>query len=68
MRKQAIEAVAMSWEDRGAVLALLGSAERAFFLIARIASERKSVSRDIQRFGKPRSIQGDDLTLAPGAA
>ena len=68
MRKQALEAAAMSWEDRGAVLALLGSAERAFFLIARIASERKSVSRDIQRFGKPRSIQGDDLTLAPGAA
>jgi phosphate:Na+ symporter len=33
------------WEERGAILALLGSAERAFFLIDRIDTERKSVLR-----------------------
>jgi phosphate:Na+ symporter len=37
----------LPWEERGAVLALLGSAERAFFLIERIRAERKSVSREV---------------------
>ena len=37
----------LPWEERGAILALLGSAERAFFLIERIHAERKSVSRDV---------------------
>lgn len=68
MRKRALEDPEMSWEDRGAVLALLGSAERTFFLIGRIAAERKSVSRDIQRFGNTRPVRDDGLTLAPGAA
>ena len=68
MRKRALEDPEMSWEDRGAVLALLGSAERTFFLIGRIAAERKSVSRDIQRFGNARPVRDDGLTLAPGAA
>ena len=31
--------------ERGAILALLGSAERAFYLIERIDAERKSVAR-----------------------
>ena len=35
----------LPWEDRGAILALLGSAERAFYLIERIHEERKSVPR-----------------------
>jgi phosphate:Na+ symporter len=35
----------VSWAERGAVLELLGSAERAFFLIERIAAERRSVPR-----------------------
>ena len=32
-------------EDRGAILAILGSAERAFYLIDRIDAERRSVAR-----------------------
>jgi phosphate:Na+ symporter len=35
----------LPWEERGAVLELLGSAERAFFLIDRIHAERRSVPR-----------------------
>ena len=35
----------LPWVERGAILALLGSAERAFFLIERIDEERRSVSR-----------------------
>jgi phosphate:Na+ symporter len=35
----------LPWEERGAVLELLGSAERAFFLISRIVAERQSVPR-----------------------
>lgn len=37
----------LPWEERGAILALLGSAERAFFLIDRIDAERKSVVREV---------------------
>ena len=33
----------LAWEERGAVLAPLGSMERAFFLIDRIDAERRSV-------------------------
>jgi phosphate:Na+ symporter len=36
---------ALPWEERGAILELLGSVERAFFLIERIDAERKSVPR-----------------------
>jgi phosphate:Na+ symporter len=35
----------LPWVERGAILALLGSAERAFFLIERIDAERRSVAR-----------------------
>lgn len=35
----------LPWAERGAILALLGSAERAFQLIQRIDEERKSVAR-----------------------
>ena len=37
----------LSWEERGAILELLGSAERAFFLINRIDVERASVPRPV---------------------
>jgi phosphate:Na+ symporter len=37
----------LPWEERGAVLELLGSAERAFFLIDRIDAERRSVPRAV---------------------
>jgi phosphate:Na+ symporter len=37
----------LPWEERGAILELLGSAERAFFLIDRIDAERKSVPRAV---------------------
>jgi phosphate:Na+ symporter len=35
----------LPWEERGAVLELLGSAERIFFLISRVIAERQSVPR-----------------------
>jgi phosphate:Na+ symporter len=35
----------LPWEERGAILELLGSAERAFFLIDRIEAERRTVPR-----------------------
>jgi phosphate:Na+ symporter len=35
----------LPWVERGAILALLGSAERALFLIERIDAERRSVAR-----------------------
>jgi phosphate:Na+ symporter len=38
---------ALPWEERGAILELLGSAERAFFLIDRIDAERRSVPRSL---------------------
>ena len=35
----------LPWAERGAILTLLGSAERAFLLIERINAERQSVLR-----------------------
>jgi phosphate:Na+ symporter len=37
----------LPWEERGAILELLGSAERALFLIARTIEERRSVPRAV---------------------
>jgi phosphate:Na+ symporter len=37
----------LPWTERGAILALLGSAERAYYMIERIDAERKSVSRAV---------------------
>ena len=37
----------LPWVERGAILALFGSAERAYFLIERIDAERRSVSRTV---------------------
>src|SRR5262249_13240531 len=49
------------WSQRGAILTLLGSAERAFFLIERIDAERRSVSRSVraeQAQERPESLGG----------
>jgi phosphate:Na+ symporter len=37
----------LTWDERGAILALLGSAERALGLVQRIWEERQSVSREL---------------------
>jgi phosphate:Na+ symporter len=37
----------LPWGERGAILELLGSAERAFFLIDRVDAERRSVPRAV---------------------
>ena len=52
---------ALAWEERGAVLELLGSAERAFFLIDRIHAERKSVPRIVV------APVGEGVPAMPGA-
>jgi phosphate:Na+ symporter len=38
----------LPWVERGAILTLLGSAERAFFVIERIDAERRSISREVR--------------------
>jgi phosphate:Na+ symporter len=58
----------LPWEERGAILALLGSAERAFFLIDRIDTERKSVLRVVpaaHETGAP-GFSGGGLAPVPG--
>jgi phosphate:Na+ symporter len=47
LRQRCISAYELLGEDRGALLALLGSAERAFYLAERIQAERRSVSREL---------------------
>lgn len=39
----------LGWDERGAILTLLGSAERALYLVQRITDERLSVSRELDR-------------------
>ncbi|MFC5067101.1 Na/Pi cotransporter family protein [Flaviflagellibacter deserti] len=48
--------------ERGSLLALLGSAERAFVLIERIDAERRSVSRTVRP--RPVAETGPELPLA----
>jgi phosphate:Na+ symporter len=43
----------LPWVDRGAILTLLGSAERAFYLIERIDAERRSVARVVAAEAAP---------------
>jgi phosphate:Na+ symporter len=45
LREECLKNQELPWADRGALLAILGSAERAFYLIERIDAERKSVMR-----------------------
>jgi phosphate:Na+ symporter len=66
LRAQALRLGAeLPWVERGAILALLGSAERAFFLIERIDAERKSVSRTVPAgTAEDASISAGGLTPA----
>lgn len=43
----------LPWVERGAILALLGSAERAFYLVERIDAERRSVARVVEPEAAP---------------
>ena len=59
---------ALPWAERGAVLTLLGSAERAFYLINRIVDERQSVSRDLAQraeAAKDRALGGMQTAPLP---
>lgn len=59
----------LPWVERGAILALLGSAERVYFLIERIDAERRSVSRTVPvaETGTQTQASGG-LTPAPARA
>jgi phosphate:Na+ symporter len=57
--------------DRGAILALLGSAERAFVLVERILAERRSVPRTVRTAepaGREQARPGDLGAAAPAPA
>ena len=54
----------LPWVERGAILALLGSAERAFFLIERIDAERRSVSREVTEAAEQPLPRSGGLTAA----
>lgn len=56
----------LPWGERGAILTLLGSAERAFFLIERIDAERRSVSRTVPAT-RPTTVASPALE-GPGGA
>jgi phosphate:Na+ symporter len=47
LRERCLRQPDLSWAERGAILTVLGSAERAYFLIERIDDERRSVSRAV---------------------
>ncbi len=68
-REQALAAAnKLDWEERGAILAMLGSMERAFVLAERIHDERMSVSRDIAVLGgaaRPERGQPGDAQVVP---
>jgi phosphate:Na+ symporter len=51
----------LPWSERGVILTLLGSAERAFFLIERIDAERRSVSRFVR--GSERAESAGDRSF-----
>ena len=59
LRERCLKAGAdLPWAERGAILTLLGSAERAFFLIERIDAERRSVSRYVPEQAAAREAPG----------
>lgn len=66
MRQQIVSDDSLPNEDRGALLALLGSAERAFFLAERIQAERLSVSRELAIEPGQRAVGAG--TLSPQVA
>jgi phosphate:Na+ symporter len=58
----------LPWVERGSILALLGSVERAFYLIERIDAERRSVLRVVPETAptpKPRADDVPDAVPAP---
>ena len=57
----------LPWVERGAILTLLGSAERAFFVIDRIDDERRSVSREVRAPAARQSRAPDDFGGAAAA-
>jgi phosphate:Na+ symporter len=57
----------IGWEERGSLLALYGSAERAFFLVDRLHIERQSVSRDTARFAASDSQVHPELAATAAA-
>jgi phosphate:Na+ symporter len=57
----------LPWVERGAILALLGSAERAFTLIERIDAERRSVSRHVPAAASAAAGAGRNVPLAGSA-
>ncbi len=67
MRQRIVAADSMPTEDRGALLALLGSAERAALLAERIEAERRSVPRDVPRARSSDAAIGGPA-LSAGAA
>lgn len=48
LRARCLKQPDLSWAERGSILTLLGSAERAFYLIERIDDERRSVTRVVR--------------------
>ena len=64
-RRRCLEARQMPWEERGRIVELLGTAERAFFLIDRIHAERESVLRVVQVTSEVAASDLDDPRLAP---
>jgi len=57
----------LPWEERGAILELLGSTERAFFLIDRIDAERRSVPRTVAAEAESSVPAITDAALTPAA-
>ncbi|WP_028602594.1 Na/Pi cotransporter family protein [Ottowia thiooxydans] len=58
LRERSLDAAQkLNWDERGAILTLLGSAERALNLVQRIADERQSVSRELDAGRAPTADQ-----------
>ena len=66
LRARCIRQPDLSWAERGAILTILGSAERAYFLIERIDDERRSVTRSVPAASAAeRSRDADVLGAVP---
>jgi phosphate:Na+ symporter len=53
----------LPWADRGALLAIFGSAERAFYLVERIDAERRSVPRVVPAAAVEPAPEGPGLAV-----
>jgi phosphate:Na+ symporter len=67
LRQRCLSVKDLPGEDRGALLALLGSAERAFYLAERIQAERRSVSRELPEL-ESAPVPGMAFGLSPKEA